>query len=84
MVYSLRIGTKKKLNFKKILNVEPTSNKIGQNCGTSLVIGLNLWTLHNPYMIPGLLPHSFKTYVFWSFCRKSLFIFCFRLLFLDY
>ena len=38
----------------------PVADKIGRNCGTSFVTGLNLWTLHNPYIIPGLLPQGFK------------------------
>ena len=57
MVYSLRIGIK---IFARLYVEVPTADKIGRNGGTSLVTGLNLWTLHNPYMIPGLLPHGFK------------------------
>ena len=57
MVYSLRIGTKK---FARLYVEVPIADKIGQNGGTSFVTGLNLWTLHNPYIIPCLLPHAFK------------------------
>ena len=53
MVYSLRIGTK---DFTKLYVEVPVKDKIGQNGGTSFVTGLNLWTLHNPYMFLGLLP----------------------------
>ena len=58
MVYSLRIGTK---NFARLYVEVPVKDKISRNGGTSFVTGLNLWTLHNPYMILGLLPHGFKT-----------------------
>ena len=55
MVYSVRIGTQK---FARLYVEVPIGDKIGQNVGISLEIGLNLWTLHNPYMTPGL--HGFK------------------------
>ena len=60
MVYSLRIGTKK---FARLYVEVPIADKIGRNGGTSFVTGLNLWTLHNPYIIPCLLPHAFKNWL---------------------
>ena len=51
------IGTK---NFAKLYVEVPIADKIGRNGGISLVTESNLWTLHNPYMIPGLLPYGFK------------------------
>ena len=57
MVYTLRIGTK---IFARLYVEAPIADKIGQNGALSFVTGLNLWTLHNRYMIPGLLPHGFK------------------------
>ena len=56
-MYSLRIGTK---YFARFYVKIPIADKIGQNDGTSFVTGLNSWTLHNPCMIPGFLPHGFK------------------------
>ena len=62
-VYSLKVYVFFRNWYKKFarLYVEiPIIDKIGWNVDTSLVIGLNLWNLHNPYIIPGLLPHGFK------------------------
>ena len=57
MVYSFRIGTQ---NFARLYVEVPIADKTGRDGGISLVTASNLWTLHNLYMIPGLLPHSFK------------------------
>ena len=53
----LRIGTK---SFAKLYFEVPIADKIGQKGGTSFVTRLILWTLHNPYIVLGLLPHCFK------------------------
>ena len=53
----LRIGTK---SFAKLYFEVPIADKIGQKGGTSFVTRLILWTLHNPYIVLGLLPHYFK------------------------
>ena len=57
-VNSLRINTK---NFARLSTAVPIADRIGQKDGISFVDEFYLWTLHKPYMIPGLLPTGFKS-----------------------
>ena len=57
-VNSLRISTK---NFARLSTAVPLAERIGQKGGMVFVDELYLWTLHKPYMIPGLLPTGFKS-----------------------
>ena len=57
MVNPLRTGTK---NFARLYVSVPIADNIGRKGGVSCVDELYLWTLHKPYMIPGLLPTGTK------------------------
>ena len=55
MVNSLSIGTK---NYANLYEQVPMAEKIGWSGGKLLGSLGFLWTLHNLYKTPGLLPHG--------------------------
>ena len=56
-VNSLRIGTK---NFAKLYVAVLIADKISRKGGILFVDELYLWTLHKPYIMPGLAPTGVK------------------------